>query len=1024
MGGTEPALVRDVHPVAGGDSARVVEPTRQHGSTVTEASFTIAPSTLIAIGLAYLALLFLIAHATDANWLPLSLVSNSLVYSLSLGVYATSWTYYGSVGLADTSGYAFLTIYLGVTGAFLLGPKLLAPLLALAREHQLTSIADLLAFRYGGRVSGVIVTVFMLVGILPYLSLQIRAVTESLQLLTGRVPAGASALGFCVVIVVFSVLFGARHLSPREKHRGLVVAIAFESAVKLIALLVAGAFVMFAVFDSPQQLGEWASEQPQMLNDLYAPTGTHLWPTLLLLAFSAAFLLPRQYHMAFVENEKPAHLRTAYWLFPLYLLLLNLPIIPILFAGRFLDLNAAGFRPDFYVIGIATLFEHQWLAILIFVGGLSAASAMMIVTTLALSSMALNHLLLPASLGAHRTGDVYRRILWSKRLVITAIVAAAFAFYIVIELNEGLASLGLISFVAAAQLLPGTIALLLIPRATQSGFIAGLCAGALVWFVLLILPLLIPTSDPLVWFPLATDIWTLSTFCSLSANIIVFALVSVVIPATKNELIVGELTAQSAADVGTMGLSPQEVARSGVHYRYAMQEVLGTRVASEEFQRALDETGLDHSESRAPELRLLHDRLERNLTGLVGPTIARRTLRPRKPRDSATSPSDTNDVRVLELRLEVSRERMRGLTRQLDDLRRYLGDVLRDMPVGVCSIAGDDCVHVWNRSLARLTGIDERSARNLELHALPSPWGDTLATFAASSDTFSQRVRVDTDTQTLTVNLHKANVGMPAGTDDSLAGQVILVEDRTNLDLLESELVHTERLASVGRLAAGVAHEIGNPLTGIASLAQNVKHDIQQSDAQAVVPEQADDILKQVERIDTIVRSLLGFSHAGGDFGVDDASLLHVDEVIDDALKLVRLSSESRDYRFVTEIADKLVVKGNRNELSQVFVNLLNNACHASSSGAEIRISAREDSEYCHVSVQDEGPGIAANVREQVFDPFFTTKEVGEGTGLGLSIVHGIVTKHKGRVRIEDREKGATIIVSLPRVRATTGSPE
>jgi len=183
------------------------------------------------------------------------------------------------------------------------------------------------------------------------------------------------------------------------------------------------------------------------------------------------------------------------------------------------------------------------------------------------------------------------------------------------------------------------------------------------------------------------------------------------------------------------------------------------------------------------------------LTGLVGPTIARRTLRPRKPRDSATAPRDTSDVRVLELRLEVSRERMRGLTRQLDDLRRYLGDVLRDMPVGVCSIAGDDCVHVWNRSLARLTGIDERSARNLELHALPSPWGDTLATFAASSDTFSQRVRVDTDTQTLTVNLHKAHVGMPAGTDDSLAGQVILVEDRTNLDLLESELVHTERLA-------------------------------------------------------------------------------------------------------------------------------------------------------------------------------------------------------------------------------------
>ncbi len=1013
----EPSLVCDVCSVDVGYRPGVVESAQQHGLAMTGASDFIAPSTLIAVGLAYLALLFLIAHAADSNWLPLHIVSNPLVYSLSLGVYATSWTYYGSVGLADTSGYAFLTIYLGVTGAFLLGPRLLAPLLALAREHQLTSIADLLAFRYGGRVSGVIVTVFMLVGILPYLSLQIRAVTESLQLLSGRVPAEASALGFCAVIIVFSVLFGARHLSPREKHRGLVVAIAFESAVKLIALLVAGAFVMFAVFDSPQDLAAWTSARPEMLSKLYAPTGTGLWSTLLLLAFSAAFLLPRQYHMTFVENDKPAHLRTAYWLFPLYLLLLNLPIVPILFAGRFLQLDDIGFTADFYVLGLATMLEHKWLAILIFVGGLSAASAMMIVTTLALSSMFLNHLLLPASLSSHRTGDVYRRILWSKRLVITAIVAAGFGFYVVIELNDGLASLGLISFVAAAQLLPGTMALLLIPRATPLGFIIGLCCGALVWFVLLILPLLVPTMDPTFGFPISTDIWTLSTFCSLSANVVAFALTSVLIPADKNELVVGELTAESVTNVGTMGLAPLELARSGVHYRYAMQQVFGTRVASEEFQRALHETGLDERETRAPELRLLHDRLERNLTGLVGPTIARNTLRPRRPRSGMTQTSDSTDVQVLEQRLEVSRERMRGLTRQLDDLRRYLGDVLRDMPVGVCSIAADDRVYLWNLSLSRLTGISERYARDVPLNSLPLPWGSTLAQFVASSDTVAQGIRINTDTRTLTLNLHKADIGTPAGSDNSLAGQVILVEDRSDLDMLESELVHSERLASVGRLAAGVAHEIGNPLTGIASLAQNIKHDIRESDSHIIVPEQADDILSQVQRIDTIVRSLLGFSH-GGDYSTDDVSLVSINDVIDDALKLVKLSFEARDYQFVIDATENLMVNGNPNQLSQVFVNLLNNACHASNKGGQIRIRASSDNEHCHVVVEDDGPGMDAAVREKVFDPFFTTKEVGFGTGLGLSIVHGIITKHEGRVRIAEREKGAAIVVSLPKVLA------
>ena len=284
---------------------------------------------LLAIALSYLAVLFVIAWCADSGWLPSKLVSNPVVYSLSLGVYATSWTYYGSVGLADTSGFAFLTIYLGVTGAFVLGPYLLRPILRLCTEHQLTSIADLLAFRYGGRATGFVVTLFMLVGILPYISLQIRAVTESIRILSKQVPPDLLALVFCVAITIFAILFGARHLTPREKHSGLVLAIAFESAVKLIAMFIAGLFVVTQVFDSPMAMNDWANAQPEMLRALYETGDTGMWSTLLLLAFCAAFMLPRQYHMTFAENQNPAHLRTAYWLFPLYLFLLNLSLIHI-----------------------------------------------------------------------------------------------------------------------------------------------------------------------------------------------------------------------------------------------------------------------------------------------------------------------------------------------------------------------------------------------------------------------------------------------------------------------------------------------------------------------------------------------------------------------------------------------------------------------------------------------------------------------------------------------------------------------
>ena len=395
---------------------------------------------LFVISVLYLGLLFVIATAAERKWLPEKLVSHPLVYTLSLGVYATSWSYYGSVGLADREGYTFLAVYLGVTLAFLASPVLLQPILRLTREYQLSSLADLLAFRYNSQLAGILVTLFMLTGALPYMALQIQAVTDSLQILTGDTQSQLISLGFCLTISLFAVLFGARHVTPREKHEGLVVAIAFESLVKLAALLVVGLYAVFGIFNGISGFSSWIDNNPKAIQALMRPVNEGPWAMMLLLSFSAAFLLPRQFHMIFVENIRASNLSYASWAFPLFLLLLNISIPPILWVGQLLDLS---YGPDLYVLGVSMQSQSTVLPVFIFIGGISAASAMVIVTTIALASMCQNHLLLPLSFPnqKRRSIDIYRLLIWSKRVLIVLIILAGYAFYLFLQTHQELTDL-------------------------------------------------------------------------------------------------------------------------------------------------------------------------------------------------------------------------------------------------------------------------------------------------------------------------------------------------------------------------------------------------------------------------------------------------------------------------------------------------------------------------------------------------------------------------------------------------------
>ncbi|PPE73831.1 histidine kinase [Solimonas fluminis] len=952
---------------------------------------------LFLAALVYLGALFLVAYAAENGWIPARVARHPLTYTLSLGVYATTWSFYGSVGFAQNQGYLFLTIYVGVTLAFLLAPVLLQPLLRLVRDYQLTSLADLFAFRYPSRWTGTLVTLFMLVGILPYISLQIQAVVTSAQVLTQEVPPGVLALVFCVTVTLFAVLFGARQVTPREKHEGLVVAIAFESLIKLVALLATAAFAVFGVFGGPAGLDEWLRANPQAVEQLHAPLREGAWSTLLLLAFSAAFLLPRQFHMIFTENIEPGALRTASWAFPLFLLLLNLAIPVVLWSGQKLGMDGAA---DYYALRLALQEPSGWLTYLTFIGGISAASAMIIVESLALAAMCLNHLVLPLWLRGRRPRsgtDFYGHLLWGRRLLIAVVIFTGYGAYLAVGDSRGLVQLGLISFVAVTQFLPAVAAMLAWPRATRAGFIAGTSAGMTVWFLVLVLPLISGRPSPLADWPLhQSGIWTFVSFWSLAANLLLFIGVSLLTRPTPKEQAADRACRLDAA----LLLSPQPRAAGVAALRERVAGALGPDTAAAEIERALSDLKLGADERRPRQLHFLQERLQRNLSGLVGPQLARELL-------GATTAAGSAGP-LVEEELEHSQDRLRGLAAELNQLRRFHRQILQDLPVGVCSLGLNLEVTIWNERMAELSGLPADAVLGSRVDQLPAPWARLFGDFLESAQQHRYKLQLALDGKRRWLNLHKEDIG--AGVDDAAAGLVLLVEDLTEQQQLEAELAHSARLASIGTLASGVAHEIGNPLTGITCVAQNLRDEDDAAERQYGIEE----ILKQSRRISDIVQSLLTFARPAVQ---ESRTLVRLDlaALVVEAIRLVRLSPTARDIAFDSRLAPELWIEGDPARLTQVLLNLLGNAADASPPGGRVEIRAARGAGSVTLEVQDWGSGIPEALRERVFEPFFTTKDPGRGTGLGLPLAYRIVSDHGGSIGVDSREgAGSTFTVRLP----------
>jgi len=450
------------------------------------------------------------------------------------------------------------------------------------------------------------------------------------------------------------------------------------------------------------------------------------------------------------------------------------------------------------------------------------------------------------------------------------------------------------------------------------------------------------------------------------------------------------------------------MAASIAEFEQQLSTIVGHDIAHTEVDRALADLGLVPGEVQQSDLTRLRAQIDRNLSGLVGPVLSRMIVNEHLQIDRATQSALADTIQFVGDTQEKSRTELRGISSELDALRRFHFQVLQDLPLGAVSIDNENNIISWNRLLTGLTGIDQRDAVGKSIDQLEAPWQELLAGFIASDEFLVSNFKFPIQNQVRVLNLFKAVVRQEQGGNSGIA---ILIEDHSERYSLEEKLAHSERLASIGQLATGVAHEIGNPVTGIACLAQDLRSDLQ---ATPQANEGLTQILTQTDRITRIVGSLSNYSHAGTPDEYP-AENLDLEQIVSEAINLVSLSHSGKQMNYENHCDGGVFVSGYAQKLVQVFVNLLTNATDASDPGQTISIDTEVKANRVTVSVRDRGKGIAEEHLSKIFEPFFTTKIVGEGTGLGLSLTYNIIKEHGGSITVSSKSgQGCRFDIVLP----------
>lgn len=941
------------------------------------------------------------------------------VYALSLAVHCTSWTFYGTVTQASRYGWPLPPTFLGAIVLYGLAMAFMMRLVRLARETNATSLADLIATRLGKDAwLAATVTLIAALGLIPYIALQLKAVAMSFTMLTTRDSAAIaapawqdSALYVALAMALFAMLFGTRRASAAEHNRGLVLAMALESVFKLAAMLALGAFVWWGLDALPVARALPLAQTPP------SPTGGFM-PLVLLGAF-AMFILPHQFHVAVVECRDERHVRTARWLFPLYLVLIALPVLPLAKAG---DALLAGRVPsDLYVLALPLAQGHHGLALFAFLGGLSAATGMVVVSTLTLSLMISNHWLAPGLLrGAwsrNDGSDLRGSVLALRRVGIVAIMLLAWAYSRLIAGSDALADVGAVSFSALATLVPALAFAVWRPQTPPRAAVAGVLAGFVAWAWVLLVPMLLQTRDlsppwllhgPFGWGWLSPEgLFGLTGWSRLGravgASLFVGTLATVLVALLRGETprrARRGLDAQTLRDAGLRFLSPERVTQ---------------------LLRDAPAAGAVPAQAEA--------RVERELAAVLGSASARVLL------DAARREAGHLDT-VAAIVGEASAD--------LRFNQRVLEAALQNMTQGISVVDAQLRLVAWNRRYAELFGFPaellqvgkpiEEVAR-WALQRLP-PQGDLeralgrrLAYMRAGTRHLSERVLPDGNILEIRGN------PMPGG------GFVATFTDVTQFRRAEAALIQSnetleQRVAArtadlevakgaaerandaKSRFLAAIGHDLMQPLHAAQLFADALSQQVDARQRETVAQ-----ISGALDSTSDLLTGLLDMSRLEAGGLVPQMREFPLAEVLEPLASEFRAIAAARGLR-LRFVGSEAWVHSDPQLLRRVLQNFLANAVHYTAHGS-VLLGVRRDDERLRIEVHDTGPGIAREQQAVIFEEFRRGDDAaGQGLGLGLSIADRIAQLLQTPIRLRSTlGRGTTFAVTLPTVVATRLAP-
>ncbi|MBS0519871.1 MAG: PAS-domain containing protein [Proteobacteria bacterium] len=969
---------------------------------------------VLALSLAYLGLLFAVAYFGDRHqraWSASGSVAPA-VYGLSLAIYCTSWTFYGAIGRAATAGFDFILIYTGPVLVMTAAYPLLRKMVRLAKQHNVTSIADFLASRYGkSRAVGVCATLFATVGVLPYIALQLQAVSSTFGTIASPAPWIDSrpaalhtdtSLIVAALMAVFTILFGVRNVQASEQHRGMMLAIAFESVVKLLALLTVGPFVLFVLFDGPSDLWRHLTDSPRLAEQVTREGSPLTWIVTSLLSGMAFLCLPRQFHVAVVEHGHPGSLRTARWLFPSYLVLINLFVLPIAAAG--LLLLSVDANPDLFLLQLPMRDGLSWMSAFVFIGGLSAATSMVIVACMALSGMIGNELVMPYLLRRQGGAGVQREmgplVVFVRRAAVVLILMAGYAYERVTSGSLSLASIGLISFCAVANFAPGLVLGLYWRRAHRYGVVAGLLGGFVVWLYALLLPSLgLGTGEPAplgAWLPAPLaelDPVGQGFVAGIAVNTLLLVGISLMMRATGADA--------EQADAFVLGAEPEPVAEqrpSDAARIYELRGLLARFVGADRAERALGGGPMS--------LEAALGRAERVLSGTLGAASARVI------------------VASFGRRGRLLPRSARALIDEASEAIRYNYEILRNtldhVGMGIAAFDKDGRLEISNDRFATLIALDHPLLRRPEApqtHEVAAPDGRVVELrldplpgggFVASCNDVTARVRTAEALRESDRQLRRAA--------ETLEQRV--VERTAELEASRAEA----EAANLGktRFIAAASHDLLQPL-----------HAARLFTAALMDRDPGNDLGAKIDAslgaVESLLDTLLDISKLdAGAFKPEERAFAL--QPLFDTLETAFAPVAARRGAALTVVPTRAFVTTDPAFLRRILQNLLSNALRYG--GAEGRphrvlLGCRREGGAVRIEVRDNGPGIAADKQALIFEEFVRLQPEDDrpseerGLGLGLAIVERIARMLDLPLRLASAPgRGATFAVCVPRAPA------